>query len=139
MKKLVLLPAVLLALLGMGSTAMATGVNEPIQEGNASCGGNETGLPVIGLTTFTRKNDTVTFVYKLKGAIPNSSYAVELWGNSGGCHEIAFVGNVITSRGGNASKKGVVHVATSENLFFASSFGPNGYNDTPTVELEVPA
>jgi hypothetical protein len=120
----------------MGGVALAHSSHSakaPIQAGNASCGGNETTDKVIGTTSYHRLGDTVKISYDLKHALPNSEYTVELWGNS--CEEFAVVGEVITNKKGVAKVVGDVTVPAGSVRFFATSLGPEGFNDTPAVEL----
>jgi hypothetical protein len=103
-----------------------------IQSGNFFCGAN-TALPVIGFTNYNRVGDTVQIEYHLKDAIPNATYTVELWGNV--CSFFGSVDTITTNSNGVANGQGSVTVPPSVTRFFATSFGPNGFNDTPAVTL----
>jgi len=128
--------AAVLALVVLALPAGAASGNNPkasIQSGNASCGANVSSLPVIGFTNYHRVGNTVSVEYHLKKAIPNSTYLVELWGDS--CSFFGIVTTVKTNGNGVANGNGSVTVPASSTRFFATAFGPNGYNDTPAVTL----
>jgi hypothetical protein len=128
--------AAVLALVVLALPAGAASRNNPkanIQSGNAFCGANVSSLTVIGFTNYHRVGNTVSVEYHLKNAIPNSSYSVQLWGNS--CSFFGYVKTVKTNSKGVANGTGAVAVPGSSTRFFATAFGPNGYNDTPAVTL----
>jgi len=104
-----------------------------IQSGNAFCGANVSSLPVIGFTNYHRVGNTVSVEYHLKKAIPNSTYVVELWGDS--CSFFGVVTTVKTNSNGVANGNGSVAIPASSTRFFATALGPNGFNDTPAVTL----
>jgi len=104
-----------------------------IQSGNAFCGANVSSLPVIGFTNYHRVGNTVSVEYHLKKAIPNSTYVVELWGDS--CSFFGVVTTVKTNSNGVANGNGSVTIPASSTRFFATALGPNGFNDTPAVTL----
>ncbi len=133
--RILLVAALLVAFAGMSSTAMASSIKEPIQEGNGFCGYNATELPVIGSTKYSRKKNVVKFTYKITKGVPNSAYEVELWGNTPSCHDIATVATTVTNSKGKATVKAAVPVSAEETNFFATAWGPNGWNDTPEVIL----
>ena len=128
--------AAVLALVVLALPAGAASGNNPkasIQSGNAFCGANESTFPVIGFTNYHRVGNTVSVQYHLKKAIPNSTYVVELWGDS--CSFFGVVTTVKTNSNGVANGNGSVAVPASSTRFFATGLGPNGYNDTPAVTL----
>jgi hypothetical protein len=106
----------------------------PIQSGNAYCGADESSFPVIGFTNYHRNDATTVSVnYHLKKAIPNSTYYVQLWGN--GCDYLGTVAIITTNSNGVANGNGDVTVPATATRFFATAYGPNGYNDTPAITL----
>jgi hypothetical protein len=135
------LTATVVAMLGIGgasltSLAAAESDNNPkadIQSGNFFCGFDLTSAPVIGFTNYHRTGDTVSIEYHLKGAIPNATYTVSLWGDS--CSYFGDVTSVTTNAKGVANGNGSITVPSSSTRFFATGLGPNGYNDTPAVTL----
>jgi hypothetical protein len=137
MKRLLTLPIALLAVLAMSSTALAAAVKAPIQKGNSFCGANESGLPVIGKVTFSRKGNIVKLSVALKHATPNTTYTVELFGN--GCVGLnSNVLSVTTNAKGSGHGKGSTEVPAETTEVFADPYtggGPAGSNDTPFVSL----
>ena len=128
--------AVVLALVVLALPAGAASGNNPkanIQSGNHFCGADLSTLPVIGFTNYHRVSNTVSVQYHLKKAIPNSTYVVELWGDV--CSFFGVVTTVKTNSHGVANGNGSVTVPASSTRFFATAFGPNGFNDTPAVTL----
>ena len=134
-----ILAAVVVALAAVGAfalTASADSSNNPkadIQSGNAFCGADVPALPTIGFTNYHRQGNTVMVEYHLKNAIPNSVYQVELWGNF--CSFFGVVTTITTNGRGVANGNGSLTVPAASTRFFATAFGPNGYNDTPAVTL----
>jgi hypothetical protein len=128
--------ATVLALVVLALPAGAASGNNPkadIQSGNHFCGANVSSLPVIGFTNYHRVGNTVSVEYHLKQAVPNSTYVVELWGDS--CSFFGVVTTVQTNSNGVANGNGSITVPASSTRFFATAFGPNGFNDTPAVTL----
>jgi hypothetical protein len=136
-KKLLLTALVRLAVLGAVSlSARADSTNNPkapIQSGSAFCGADVSALPVIGFTNYHREGNTVSSEYHLKNGIPNSTYQVQLWGDF--CSFFGVVTTVKTNGNGVANGNGSVAVPAASTRFFATAFGPNGFNDTPAVTL----
>lgn len=134
-----MLAVAIVALVALGvfalSAAAASGNNPkaPIQSGNANCGADISTLPVVGFTNYHRTGNTVSIEYHLKQAAPHSTYIVELWGDS--CSYFGTVTTVTTNSHGVANGNGSVTVPAASTRFFATSWGPNGYNDTPAVTL----
>jgi hypothetical protein len=104
-----------------------------IQQGNLFCGADHPELAVIGFSNYHRSGNTVSINFHLKRATPKASYRIELWGNS--CSFFGIVKTVITNGHGVANVNGSVTVPAASTRFFATAFGPNGYNDTPAVTL----
>ncbi len=135
MKRRILTMA-LIALTAAGAFALSASADSPknpkanIQSGNFFCGAN-TALPVMGFTNYHRQGNTVSIEYHLKNGIPNSTYRVELWGNS--CSFFGVVTTVTTNSHGVANGNGSITVPAASTRFFATAWGPNGYNDTPAV------
>ena len=122
--------------LGIAGGAIAASTNNPkadIQSGNAFCGANDTSAAVLGFTNYHRSGDTVSVEYHLKSAIPDSTYYVQLWGDT--CSFFGSVATITTNDNGVANGNGDVAVPAGATRFFATAFGPNGYNDTPAVTL----
>ena len=138
MKKRVL-TMVLVAVVGAGISALsatADSAGNPkadIQAGNGYCGADVQSLPVAGFTNYHRTGDTVSIEYHLKNGVPNSTYTVELWGDA--CSFIGVVTTVTTNGNGVANGNGSITVPSSSTRFFATAWGPNGWNDTPAVTL----
>jgi hypothetical protein len=81
---LIALTVVVGLLLSSATLASGASPNNPkadIQSGNGSCGADITTAPVIGFVNYHRTGDMVTVNFHLKGATPNASYQVELWGD----------------------------------------------------------
>ena len=128
--------ATVLALVILALPAGAASGNNPkadIQAGNGYCGANVTTLPVVGFTNYHRVGNTVSIQYHLKTGIPNSTYYVELWGNA--CSYFGLVATVNTNSNGVANGNGSISVPSTSTRFFATAWGPNGWNDTPAVTL----
>jgi hypothetical protein len=104
-----------------------------IQQGNLFCGADHPELPVIGFTNYHRTGNVVSINYHLKGAVPNATYQVQLWGDF--CSMFGVVETVMTNGNGVANASGSVTVPPTSTRFFATSFGPNIFNDTPAVTL----
>ncbi len=131
-----LVGVVALSLSSSGLALPAGSPNNPkadIQSGNFFCGADVAALPVIGFTNYHRVGNAVSINYHLKGAIPNASYRVELWGNA--CSFFGVVTTITTNQNGVANGSGSITVPASSTRFFATAWGPNGYNDTPAVTL----
>ena len=137
--KLRFLTAALITLLGaatLAGSAAAGSENNPkadIQAGNGFCGADLPALPVVGFTNFHRTGDTVRIQYHLKNALPNAEYIVQLWGDA--CSYFGTVTTITTNSKGVANGNGGVAVPPSSTRFFATAWGPNGWNDTPAVTL----
>jgi len=132
---LIALTVVVGLLLSSATLASGASPNNPkadIQSGNGSCGADITTAPVIGFVNYHRTGDMVTVNFHLKGATPNASYQVELWGDI--CSFFGVMGTV-TNKNGVANFTGSLTVPSASTRFFATGFGPNFYNDTPAVEL----
>lgn len=128
--------ATVLALVVLAMPAGAASGNNPkadIQAGNGYCGANVSTLPVVGFTNYHRVGNRVSIEYHLKNAIPNSTYYVELWGDA--CSFFGLVTTVTTNSHGVANGNGSIAVPASSTRFFATAWGPNGWNDTPAVTL----
>lgn len=129
----------LVAFLAAGAFALsaaADSANNPkadIQSGNAFCGADFTTAPVLGFTNYHRDSNVVSVEYHLKNGIPNSTYFVSLWGDA--CSFFGNVATVTTNANGVANGNGSVTVPAASTRFFATAFGPNGFNDTPAVTL----
>jgi hypothetical protein len=117
----------------LSASAGSSNPKAPIQSGNAQCGANLTTRPTIGFTNYHRQGNMVSFQYHLKGAIPNAAYRVDLWGNA--CSRFGILATIHTNGNGVANGGGSVAVPAASTRFFATAFGPNGYNDTPAVTL----
>jgi hypothetical protein len=119
------------------STPAATGSdNNPkadIQSGNFFCGADLPALPVIGFTNYHRTGNTVSINFHLKGATPNTTYQIELWGNA--CTFFGIITTVTTNKQGVANANGSMTVPAASTRFFATALGPTGYSDTPAVTL----
>jgi len=94
----------LVAVSGLFSPALAQAdsANNPkadIQSSNAYCGADLTAQPVIGFTNYHREGNVVSVEYHLKGAIPNSVYSVELWGDL--CSFFGSVDTITTNKIGD--------------------------------------
>jgi hypothetical protein len=130
---------VMVALIATGASALSASAgssNNPkadIQAGNGYCGADMTALPVVGFTNYHRTGNTVSIEYHLKNAIPNSTYIVELWGNT--CSFFGVVTTITTNGNGVANGNGNITVPATSTRFFATAWGPNGWNDTPAVTL----
>ena len=118
---------------GIGLAASPNNPKADIQSGNFFCGADLTAAPVLGFTNYHRTGNTVTIEYHLKGAIPNATYIVSLWGNS--CTKFGDVTTVKTNGNGVANGNGSIEVPAASTRFFATGLGPNGFNDTPAVTL----
>lgn len=119
-------------------SADSTSATANIQSGNAFCGFNAAYLPVIGFTNYHRyDNNTVHVNYRLREGIPNSTYYVQLWGDA--CSFFGSVATITTASDGSARGEGSVAIPHTSTRFFATAFGPNGYNDTPAVTLLPPS
>ena len=117
-------------------SATAGSGNNPkadIQAGNGYCGANVTTLPVVGFTNYHRTGNTVSIQYHLKNALPNATYIVQLWGDA--CTYFGTVTTITTNSNGVANGNGSMTVPASSTRFFATAWGPNGWNDTPAVTL----
>jgi hypothetical protein len=75
----------------------------------------------------------VSIEYHLKGAIPNATCVVQLWGDA--CSFFGVVTTITTNSNGVANGNGSITVPASSTRFFATGFGPNVWNDTPAVTL----
>ena len=117
-------------------SAAAAGGNNPkadIQAGNGACGADLTALPVVGFTNYHRTGNSVTVQYHLKNALPNATYVVQLWGDA--CSYFGTVTTITTNSNGVANGTGSLTVPATSTRFFATAWGPNGWNDTPAVTL----
>jgi hypothetical protein len=104
-----------------------------IQAGNGFCGADVGTLPVVGFTNYHRTGNTVSIEYHLKNALPNATYIVQLWGNA--CSYLGTVTTITTNKSGVANGNGSLTVPATSTRFFATAWGPNGWNDTPAVTL----
>jgi hypothetical protein len=104
-----------------------------IQLGNAACGADLSALPVIGFTNYHRQGNVVSFQFHLKDAVPNTTYRIELWGNA--CSFFGITDTITTNSKGVANSNSSLTVPAASTRFFATAWGPNGYNDTPAVTL----
>ena len=104
-----------------------------IQQGNFFCGANHPELAVIGFVNYHRSGNTVSVNFHLKGAVPKTSYRIELWGDA--CTPFGILGTVTTNPHGVANLTASQTVPAASTRFFATAFGPTGYNDTPAVTL----
>jgi hypothetical protein len=104
-----------------------------VQQGNHFCGANHPEFPVIGFVNYHRSGTTVSVNFHLKGAAAKTSYRIELWGDT--CTRFGILGTVTTNPHGVANLTGSATVPAASTRFFATAFGPNGYNDTPAVTL----
>ena len=117
-------------------SAAAAGGNNPkadIQAGNGACGADLTALPVVGFTNYHRTGNSVSVQYHLKNALPNATYVVQLWGDA--CSYFGTVTTITTNSNGVANGTGSLTVPATSTRFFATAWGPNGWNDTPAVTL----
>lgn len=117
-------------------SAAAAGGNNPtadIQAGNGACGADLTALPVVGFTNYHRTGNSVSVQYHLKNALPNATYIVQLWGDA--CSYFGTVTTITTNSNGVANGTGSLTVPATSTRFFATAWGPNGWNDTPAVTL----
>jgi hypothetical protein len=130
---LTLVVGLLLASATLASGASPNNPKADIQSGNSFCGIDLPNLPVIGFANYHRTGNTVSFNYHLKGAQPNAEYRIELWGDF--CTFLGIVTTVTTNGNGVANASGSMTVSATMTRFFATGLGPNGYNDTPAVEL----
>jgi hypothetical protein len=133
---IVVVAAIGLVLASSTTAAPSGSANNPkadIQSGNAFCGIDFPALPVIGFTNYHREGNTVSVNYHLKGALPNATYQVELWGDF--CTFFGVITTVTTNANGVANGNGSLDVPAASTRFFATGLGPNGYNDTPAVTL----
>ena len=118
------------------SAAQGESPNNPkadVQAGNFFCGADMSALPVIGFVNYHRQGNTVSVNFHLKGAAPNTSYRIELWGNA--CSFFGILGTTTTNSKGVANLSGSMTVPAASTRFFATAWGPNIYNDTPAVTL----
>jgi hypothetical protein len=79
---------------------------------------------VIGFTNYHREGNTVSVNYHLKGALPNATYQVELWGNS--CTFFGVITTLTTNENGVANGNSSLDVPAASTRFFATGLGPNG-------------
>ena len=129
----------LVGVLGLFLTASTAGADSPnnpkapIQSGNAFCGFDFPELPVIGFANYHRQGNTVSVNFHLKGAIPNATYQVQLWGDF--CSFFGVMTTVTTNKNGVANANGSLTVPAASTRVFATGLGPNGFNDTTAVTL----
>ena len=138
MKKGVFTAALVVALCVVSPllAARADSPNNPkadVQMGNFFCGADLTAAPVIGFVNYHRDGNVVSFNFHLKNATPNANYRVELWGNS--CTFFGVADTITTNSKGVANSNSSITVPATSTRFFATVWGPNGYNDTPAVTL----
>jgi hypothetical protein len=141
MRKRVLTGALvtLIGVLGLFLTASTAGADSPnnpkapIQFGNAFCGFDFPDLPVVGFANYHRQGNTVSVNFHLKGAPPNTTYQIELWGDF--CTFLGVMTTVTTNKNGVANANASLTVPAALTRFFATGLGPNGYNDTTAVTL----
>ncbi len=141
MKRVLLVPAVLVAVLGMSGTAFAkpTTVETGIWKEDNSCGQNVTGVAAIAKVKLSRSGNAVTVTVYLKGlAGPNQTYNIYLYENNP-LYCSAYtpaLATVVTNKKGSGKGKGTVTVSPEATEFFVNAQSAAvPFNESPTVSL----
>jgi hypothetical protein len=137
-KKGVLAATLVVALMVVSPIVAARGEspNNPkadVQQGNNFCGADLTAAPVIGFVNYHRQGNVVSFQFHLKGAAPNTTYLIQLWGNA--CSFFGTTDTITTNSKGVANSNSSITVPAASTRFFATALGPTAFNDTPAVTL----
>jgi hypothetical protein len=139
-------PAEGLARMTVEDQASSYKATAQVQLEQANCG-NSNGNPFIGSAKFTRASakSTVTTTYKVKGALPETVFNVELWNTTGGsCEFLGYPANkatkaisFTTNEKGEGSFTGVLAVPRNDTEFFVTGEGQNNFqiNDSLIVSL----
>jgi hypothetical protein len=99
------------------------------QFGNGSCGADQPALPILGDVSVTKRAQTIELHVVLDGSPAAANTTYELYLYTGGCSQLADMGPVTTDAFGVADVTRHVKTGTV-TTFFATLWGPNGWNDT---------
>jgi hypothetical protein len=104
--------------------------NMAFQYGNSFCGADHSDLPVLGELAVSKHGKTLNLRVTLDGSPATANTSYELYLYSGGCANLADLGQVTTDAFGVADVtfKGVS--MSGQTTFFATLYGGGSFNDT---------
>lgn len=105
--------------------------NTQFQYGNAACGGDLSGLPVLGDLAVSKHGKTLSLHVTMDGSPATANTTYDLYLFTGACTQLGLLGQVTTNAFGVADVTFNRVSTGGATTFFASIMGANGWNDTP--------